>query len=433
MKRNLLLIFSAGILFLFFQNCGQMGANFESDSESTFLISSLNGDVRNNFQLHKIAKAKNKITDITYHEPFHDFNGDGNQDSFSCSKEVFFQITNGTKTLKKWDGPAEKSGKINIGDPSRKAKWRQMVYSGCDAAPMGNGKSILLLGHFWSTYYKEGGKNIWKQRGFPWVVFHDGTRFIRKTIKIEGQTKPYRGATRSIKCHAYPDELVKMGYKPGALCFLSDYALTLTGGTYTTLLKLEYSGDGKDIVFKDISKAFGGLWSGGSLGTPFSAFSVGPGFSTYNQHDGAYMMDSAFVDFDKDGLVDLFTVGQHASMRAHNMTIDASYAEGFRFDTTVINSVSKYNGEMTDALRVRSISKYLPLKSTCVYISGEDKTDHIRCFHSDKWVKYNLPKHNKSLGYNAKIGLHKRGLIINTKHNGKLVQFKIPQGTTTVP
>ena len=132
------------------------------------------------------------------------------------------------------------------------------------------------------------------------------------------------------------------------------------------------------------------------------------------------MMDSAFLDFNHDGLTDFVSVGQHAKLRIHKMVVDRSRNEGVRFSTQNLTSANAYT-DMTEFLKVSSFNRLEPgLNASCLYFSGErsgaNGYDQIRCFQNGAWRKHTLPLEFNSEYYNARIRLNHLGeLILKTR------------------
>ena len=234
-------------------------------------------------------------------------------------------------------------------------------------------------------------------RGFDrqYIIFNNkGSLRTYMVTKPDG--KNYATAGRSVQCTSYPQVLINKGYNPGALCFWAGYdgALGQGGsGTSTALVKIE-SVNGAP-VFKDITPTSDLPWIMGMSGTPLNNFPTvhlcsGGGA----RYDGLHMMSGTFLDYDQNGLVDLVTVGQHASIRAHQMVLDTTRPEGIRFITKKITNPSQ---GMSEFLKVVALNKVeTGYKSNCVYVSGEiggcnSTYDHLRCFENGSWHLKKLP------------------------------------------
>ena len=149
-------------------------------------------------------------------------------------------------------------------------------------------------------------------------------------------------------------------------------------------------------------------------------FPVGAGWYA-NQRNGTYMMDSAFVDFNKDGAEDFITVGQHASIRGHILVPDTSRPEGVRYVTHTLTNAHR-GVAPTEFLKVSPFNRYNSrIKLPCVYISSEREgakdRDHIRCFEDGGFVTHHLPKNFDSEYYNAKIQMSpdSKNIFIKTR------------------
>lgn len=386
------------------------------------------------FKFHDIKKVPNKVgADLDYaYRNYFDFNKDGTPDKVSCSLNHFVRIKDGktNKDIYSWVGP-EKFRDFKNGWTHKK------VLSGCEIVEMPDGRPIVLISNFWDTFKNK--EPHWRARSYQWVIYHNGKKFINRPIKID-EDFIYSGVTRSIKCDKYPQQLVNQGHNPGVLCFFADYAADTFNRT--VLLKLEQSTDKRTIIAKDLTaSALGAPWTGGARGTNIYTMPVGAGWSP-NQRDGAFMMDSAFVDSNRDNLVDLVTIGQHAKLRAHRMVLDSSKREGLRYVTTELTQANR-SSDMTEFIKISAVDKRLSKKSTpCVYISLENEgrgRDHIRCFHDNRWVMYDLPKKFNSSYTNARIQFDKKlGLIIktgfvNSQKNFVELTFQVPNGKVVVP
>jgi len=136
------------------------------------------------------------------------------------------------------------------------------------------------------------------------------------------------------------------------------------------------------------------------------------------------MMDGDFVDADQDGLPDLVTVGQHASIRFHKMVLDPQTPAGFRFETSKITQAGRnVNQEYLRVLNLNDQEK--KLKSRCVYITGEHEEtcngnsmqDRIWCLEDDGWQDYDLPHNTNSAMSLGRARLADDGtLVIKARH-----------------
>jgi hypothetical protein len=358
------------------------------------------------FDFSNIDRVSNNVgadLDFNFLNNF-DFNGDGVNDQVRCNTETFVSIRDGHNgsLLFSWDGPLKRrttsSGAVHT-----------RTLSGCEIVEI-DGKPVIILSNFWNT-------EVWRAGAPQYLVYKVARSFVVRDLEVQGFGQ-YLGVARSIKCGQYPNALVRMGYRNGALCFIAEY--TQADESRSALLKLELNQDGATILAKDLSPTSDLLWAGGVRGTSIWGFPVGHGFAS-NQRDGGFMMDSAFMDFNRDGLTDFATVGQHAKLRIHKMVIDRSRREGVRFTTQELTSANSYT-DMTEFLRVSSFNKLQPnLNSSCLYFSGEHSDsngyDHIRCFRNGSWIKYNLPINIVSRYYNAVARTNGSGdLILKTRN-----------------
>lgn len=386
------------------------------------------------FQFHNIQRIKNTVAvDLDYNiYNDHDFNGDKTKDRVICNPNHYLQIKDGktNKLIFSWYGP-QRFVKDN-------ATWsRRRVFSGCEVVQMPGGKPIVLISNYWDTL--KNNQPYWRARSAQFVAFHNGSKYVIKTLKYDND-KVYFGVSRSVKCHAYPWKLVSKGYNKGVLCFYADYAAD--SYNRTALFKLEQSNDKRAIIAKDVTNTLvGSPWRNGPNGTSIYSMPLGRGWAS-NQRDGAFMMDSDFLNFQGDGLIDLITIGQHAKVRAHRMIYDPSYSEGFRYSTSELTDAAK-GVSPTEFIKVRSTKRFSAnLNTPCAYFSSEAgriERDHFRCFHNNRWVKYDLPIKFNSVYRNATMALHPTlGIIIKTGfRNADNVmvdlKFKIPFGNPVVP
>ncbi len=349
--------------------------------------------------ISRVSNARGNNLDFNFNNKF-DFNGDGINDRVRCSLAKFVTITSGAdqKVLFEWDGP-QKLRTTTSGDVYRRA------VSGCEITMINSKTPVILISNFWIT-------PNWRSDAPQYAVFRTSQGFVVRTLEVSN-FGTYRGVVRSIKCGRYPRRMVTNGYKDGALCFMADY--TQAELSRSAILKLEMSRDGNDIIAKDLSSTSGLLWSNGARGTSIWNFDVIDGFKSH-QRDGGFMMDSAFLDYNNDGLIDFLTVGQHAKLRSHRMVIDSTRREGIRFVTNELTSVNSTN-DMTEFLKITSFDRQEPnLDVSCVYLSGESSDpnghDHIRCFRNGTWSKRNLPINFSSEYYNARIRVSEKNTII---------------------
>jgi hypothetical protein len=331
-----------------------------------------------------------------------DLNKDGVLDQVSCSNvDLSVTVKDGkdlNKNLFRWEIP----WKTHENGSKRS-------FTGCEVVELTKGSPSIVA----STVFNS--PTIGARIVAPQFVFLNvNGRLKAQQIAVHSGASEfiYSAAARSVKCIEYPESLVRLGYKAGALCFFAGYDTGNSGSkiTHTALLKLETVND--VVIAKDLTASAGLLWSGGARGTAASRFPTYVNNRGDRKIDGLHMMDGAFLDPNKDGLPDLVTVGQHASIRASTMKFNRSRPEGIEFSTT--NILTAKNGNMTEFLRVRSFREHdKGISKPCVYVSGEryDSNysspsrvyDHIRCFESGKWVRYNLPGHEFSSEYSNAI------------------------------
>lgn len=398
----------------------------------------------NAFRFHKVKRVPDRVGSaprFNYDvKKTFDFNGDGVNDHVVCNKNNWLLIKNGQnlrgRPIFRWNGPRTKFRRID-----RIVTWK-INHSGCDIVKMPNGKPAVVISNFWDTFRH--GNPSWRANKNQYVVFHNGSGYTVQPIFLESGDK-YNATVRSVKCHKYPGKLVRKGYKRGALCFFSDYAAT--DNTRTALLKLELTNRGKDIVAKDLSSSIQGApWSQGAQGTRLSTMRSGNGFN-HQQKDGAFMMDSAFLDFNRDGFIDFVTVGQHASVRVHKMKYDSRAEEGLSFTTENLTRADRDN-EPTEFIRVSYMGRLLKggakRNAPCVYMSmephsGRNNKDYINCYFDNRWTRFDLPNKINSSGIGASVVFHRRlGLIVKTKHITRdrrqiPLTFRVPRGRVVLP
>ncbi len=386
------------------------------------------------FQFHNIKRVNNSVGSGLDYNVYnnHDFNGDGAKDKVRCHPDKYLEIRNGktNKVFFSWNGPTRFVKDNDI--------WsRRRVFSGCEVVGMPGGKPVVLISNFWDTF--KYGKPFWRARSAQYIAYHNGRRYIVRALRY-ADNKVYYGVSRSVKCHAFPNKLVKKGYKRGLLCFYADYASD--NYNRTALFKIEQSKDKKTILAKDVTASLVGTpWRNGANGTNIYTMPLGRGWAS-NQRDGAFMMDSSFFNFQKDGLVDLMTIGQHARVRAHRMIYDPRYKEGFRYVTTNLTDAAKGTSP-TEFIKIRSTKRFGGKMNTpCAYLSSESgkvERDHFQCFMDNRWVKFNLPRKFNSVYRNAVMSYHsKLGIIIktgfrNAKNEIVNLTFRVPLGKTIVP
>jgi hypothetical protein len=226
---------------------------------------------------------------------------------------------------------------------------------------------------------------------------------LKMAVRIirTGDNSIYRAAVRSVKCTPYPTQLVAAGNASGVLCFFAGYDQGIPGGygDKVALLKLEDQ-NGK-LVAKDLTGSSGLPWKGGVNGTPLSTFRTYKNYFGSGKYDGLSMMGGAWLDYNKDGLLDLITVGQHASIWAFKLVITSTKPEGISFTKTDVLTAS--NVSMTEFLTVSAFNEQdKSVMLPCVYITGEvdnlsavksyDVPDHARCFENGVWMVHKIPE-----------------------------------------
>lgn len=233
-----------------------------------------------------------------------------------------------------------------------------------------------------------------------------------------------------------PSRLRSSGYKDGALCFFSGYSNSSDGKSYTALLKLEE--ENGFLKAYDLTKSSGLPW-GGIDGKLWSAFPrTDRKLGSSYRPDGYFTMDSAFLDYNLDGLPDLVVVGQHASIRTARMVLNKAKPQGIQFVTTRITKSG--NGYESEFLNAYNLGRNDNSNSTCVYITGESQfiepgssatvRDQIRCYNNvtKKWETEYMPGDISTNYKNVKIRENGHGeIVIRTRNEvarGKYTDFQ---------
>jgi hypothetical protein len=351
-------------------------------------------------------------TGINFTKSFRaDFNNDGVLDKVSCSNaDHSVKVFDGKKlsnVLYSWEGPASNT---LVTDPAKPREISSRSYTGCITAEFAPGRPSIIVSD--SFVHPVLGYRIPAEQ---FVLLNEGTTasgtikmIVRTVRKADGTI--YRAPVRSVKCTPYPDQLVKTGKTPGILCFYAGYDQGWSGGygDRVALLKLEDSAG--TLVTKDLTGSAGLPWKGGMEGTSMSTFRTYRNSSGTTKSDGLSMMGGAWLDYDKDGLADLITVGQHSSVWAFKMAINTAKPEGVAFTKTDIMTAS--NVSMTEFLTVSAFNEQdARIQLPCVYISGEvenpnalksyDVPDHARCYENGTWVTHMLPGLAAGKGYSS--------------------------------
>ena len=341
-----------------------------------------------------------------------DFNNDGVIDKVSCSNADYsVKVFDGKKlsnVLYSWEGPASNT---LVTDPSKPNVVSNRVYTGCITAEFVPGRPSIIISD--SFVHPVLGFRIPAEQ---YVILNEGASasgtlkmVVRQIRKADGTT--YRAPVRSVKCTTYPGQLVKTGSTPGILCFYAGYDQGLPDGNYgdrVALLKLEDANG--TLVTKDLTSSAGLPWKGGMDGTLTSTFRTYRNSSGTTKSDGLSMMGGAWLDYDKDGLLDLITVGQHSSIWAFKMVLNSAKPEGILFVKSDIMTASSVS--MTEFLAVSAFNEQdSRVQLPCVYISGEventnalksyDVPDHARCYENGAWVTRLLPGLAVGKGYSS--------------------------------
>ncbi len=319
-----------------------------------------------------------------------DFNGDHIPDRLICNHakinnhhRINVRVINGktNKDIFKWNWSEETAVRAN-GD--------KLLLTGCDVVYLRPNRPSIIL----STAYSS--NSIGVRVRAPQFIIHNrpsDNKLVARHIKIPGENVFFTSASRSVKCTQVPYALRKNGVKDGAFCFYAGYDSNLPFnrgyGTVTAFVKFE-QGAGNDFIVKDLTSSSKLPWKGGMYGTKLKNIREVKLCNGAGKYDGLHMMGAAFVDFNRDGLKDFISVGQHASIRQHKMIYSSSYPEKFYFSTSYISDVHK--GDMSEFLRIISLDENEQFaNSSCVYISGEKENfcgsvpDHLRCYKNGKW------------------------------------------------
>lgn len=319
-----------------------------------------------------------------------DFNGDRVPDLLTCNHikvdgkhSINVEIKDGksNQTFFRWRWQKRHQVKGN-GD--------KLLLTGCDIVYLRPGKPSVIL----STAYASPSAGV-RVRAPQFIMFNrpSDNRLVAKHIRIPGTNNFFTSASRSVRCTQVPLRLRREGVKNGAFCFYAGYDSNLPFdrgyGNVTAFVKYE-QGSGDSFVVKDLTASSGLLWNGGMYGTNLGRFNtIRMCSGGSKRYDGLHMMGGAFLDYNRDGLTDLITVGQHASVRSHKMVLRSDRPEKVYFETSRISDVQ--NG-MTEFLKVMSLDENEKnADSTCVYISGETSNscnstpDHLRCFRGGQW------------------------------------------------
>ncbi len=343
-----------------------------------------------------------------------DFNNDGVIDKLVCSNaDHTVKVFDGKKlsnVLYSWEGPASNT---LVTDQSKPNVVSNRSYTGCMVAEIIPGRPSIVISD--SFVHPVLGYRIGAEQ---FVLLNEGLtasgtiKMIPRIVRNADGTA-YRAPVRSVKCTQYPAQLVTSGKTPGALCFYAGYDQGLANGGYgdrVSLIKLEDSNG--NLVVKDLTASAGLPWKGGMVGTAMSSFRTYRNSSGTTKSDGLSMMGGAWLDYDKDGLADLITVGQHSSVWAFKMAINTAKPEGIAFTKTDIMTAS--NVSMTEFLTVSAFNEQdSRIQLPCVYISGEvenpnalksyDVPDHARCYENGAWVTHMLPGLAAGKGYSSTI------------------------------
>lgn len=352
-----------------------------------------------------------------------DFNGDGVVDRVACSNSDYsIKIFDGKKlsnVLYSWSGPATNTLVTNPAKPTIISK---RIYTSCEAVEIVAGRPSVIVSAAFA--HPTDGVRIQSPQFVIQNLGKDSAGALKMAPRMvktaDGTT--YQAAARSVKCTQYPAVLVQAGNQPGALCFYAGYDQSLPNGQYgdkVALLKLEEVNG--VILAKDLTSSSGLPWKGVG-GTLMSSFRTYKNSSGTGKYDGLSMMGAAWLDYDKNGLPDLITVGQHSSIRSSQMVHNSSKPEGIAFTTTNILTASK--SSMTEFLNVSAVNEQdARIMLPCLYFSGEvanvaalksyDVPDHLRCYEAGTWVVRMLPGKVYSSGQQgASVRMGAQGKIL---------------------
>jgi hypothetical protein len=349
-----------------------------------------------------------------------DFNGDNHPDQLICNtttisgkRRINVQVKDGKSNrdifIWRW---TEANTNLKNGN--------KLIITGCDIVYLRPNRPSIIL----STAYAHPTSGV-RVIAPQFIMFNrpSDNRLVAQHIYIPGTNTFFKSAARSVKCTQVPTRLRQAGARDGALCFYAGYDSNLQFGlgygTATALVKFE-QGSGNQFIVKDLTASSNLPWSGGMKGTRLSQIRQVRLCSGARKYDGLHMMGGAFVDFNKDGLIDLVTVGQHASIRSHQMIVSNSKPEKFYFSTSYISDVQKDG--MSEFLKIISLDENEKFaNSSCVYVSGEKYNgcgsvpDHMRCFKNGRWeTSYPEGKRFSSAGRFVSVKSDGKGkLLIN--------------------
>lgn len=370
--------------------------------------------VNHNLVFQKATSDDIKNVDFTEKIEY-DFDKDGKMDRLICGNQLINDVqhlkvqvkrgSNGSLMLN-WSGPAQK----------KRGDGAKFALTSCDVVFLKSKFPSIVV----STGYSHpvNGLRIKGQQYFIHLRSSD-RKFSAKAIKINSTGQNLLSAARSVKCTQMPKAILDTGVKDGALCFFAGYDSTLPDnknyGTVTALIKIE-EGSNNSVTFKDLTSSSKLPWHGVN-GTDMRYIRQIRMCNGSGKYDGLHMMEGAFLDYNKDGLPDLITVGQHASIRSHQMVKHSGYPEGFYFATNIIHDVQS---GMSEFLQVESLDENdREMGSKCVYITGEVDDgnysscnavpDHFRCFNGSSFTTY-FPE-----GERFTSGMHPRVFRTNGK------------------
>lgn len=402
---------------------------------------------KDTFKVTQISESEAKAERQTFdYEKLADFNRDGVLDIVKCQgtpkktkngptrfhheydKNVRVQIING-KTKK------EIYGYTFEGFKRAPQHTRRIINTSCEIAYLENGRPSIIIGSHYENYYADR-KNSPKYRMAPQrIILNKGSSFQGMVLKHGGQN--FNSVTKDLKCKSFSHHKIASG----SYCFFASYPTfedrkRPAGVTFTSLLRLRRSGS--TVIVNDITKKTGLLWDGvrGTNVGKFPLLNNGPHYG--KRRENANVISGDFMDHNKDGLFDLYVVGQHMSFYRFNMYLNSSVDVGFKFSKTVLTSPSK-NGGPTEYNKVRAFPN--DFEKRCIYVSGEGRdiagsmnyvNDHVRCFKNNSWLKLEMPNNFSSNSFNAQFIESRGGNVIvrtkkrfSSKYDNKFTYFEI--------
>lgn len=356
-----------------------------------------------------------------------DFNGDGVLDELICpirsrrivsgnsefahqyETHMTFKIRNGAngKSLHEWKMNAHtKTSRVNS----------SIIVSNCEVTKL-NGRYSVLIGTHKRNFYTDQRSTLKFRVDDQRMIYNTSLGFQNITIK-KPNNQNFISVTREVTCKEVISSKVM---SPGSYCFYSSYPSYefpsfINGKSFTSFVKLEANSN--EVKLLDLTKDSGLLWNGvnGTNGESFPNLNIGPQYG--KRRNFLNMMSAALMDYDNDGMIDIFTVGQHTSFSRFQMKLDNGSKLGYKFVKTDFTTPSS-KGSPTEYIKVRSFPEIVGHK--CVYVSGEGAdrepllnavNDHIRCFDGIEWTKKFIDGEFSSDNANALIVPAENGAIV---------------------